>query len=480
MCAPRRIFDREYTRAPRRLRDDPDLTRIDEVAAEAFELAHDQGAEAYATVSAEWIEDWLDLTSLLPDARAAVVFAMPYSQEAGPVAARAAHAWAEFLELDLARLLQRHGYSALPRPGLDKARLSEAAGRSVGSAALGCVVTSAPFITQASLPLEPDPVPTVETLTSVLSTRLTVLGAHLVGVADAEELQAAVPALRKAFDEEALRVHVRDAGPTHGATRPVIEPKPLPVIKGPQDHLSGAQSVLVLGLHHPLANLTLAGEPPAASVGPYAYATYQTVRELEYLGWEAARRLSAWGYRAVIVPDLCGTASQVLTPRGLQPDALSSRFAAVAAGLATIGWHGAPITPQYGVTQRFISVVTDAPLTSTGPRGLDDPCDGCDRPCVEACPVGAISTEASVSVDGQALAPLDGLRCDWAKKYGFVAAEGPGLMGQTTGIPPPAGPISAEQIAAAMARKDPVQRHWTCVVERCLQACQRKLGSPGR
>ncbi len=476
MCAPRRTFDREYTRAPRRKRDEPDPERIDEVAAAAYELAFDTGAQPYATVSAEWLEGQIDLKPYLPDARSAIIFGMPYPAEAGAGAARAAHTWSDWLELDLARLLEAHGYSAVPRPGIDKAKLLAAAGLTLESGAIGCVVTSAPFITQPAPAREPEAPP--PDLVAALERRLRGKGAHLVGVAEAGALQSAVPSLQAAFDEERLRVNVRDAGPTHGATKPVIEPRPLPVIKGPTDHLAGAQSVLVIGSHHPLLNLTLAGEPPATSVGPYAYATYQTVRELEFLAWEGANKLREWGYRAVVVADLCGTGSQVLTPRGLQADALASRFAAAAAGLATIGWHGAPITPEFGVTQRFICVVTDAPLPASSARELTNPCEGCDRPCVAACPVGAIPAEAALAVGPHRLGALDGLRCDWAKKYGLVAAEGPGLMGQTTDIAPPEGLISVEHIVDAVARKDPVQRHWTCVVERCLQACQRRLQAP--
>ncbi|MBM3475178.1 MAG: hypothetical protein FJX75_18095 [Armatimonadetes bacterium] len=480
MCAPRRTLDREYTRAPRRKREEPDLERVDEVAAAAYELAFDAGARPWATVSAEWLEGEVDLAAHLPDARSAIVFAMPYPAEARPVAARSAHTWADFLELDLARFLECHGYSALPHSGLDKPKLLAAAGLKAESAAVGCVVTSAPLITQLAPAPEPEPPPPTDALAGELERKLRQAGAHLVGVADAGALQESVPTLREAFDEDALRVHVRDAGPTHGATKPVVEPKPLPVIKGPMDHLPEARSVLVVGVHHPSLNLTLAGKPPASSVGPYAYATYQTVRELELLAWQAARTLHDWGYRAVIVADLDGTASQVLTPRGLQADALSSRFAAAAAGLATIGRHGAPITPEFGVTHRFVSIVTDAPLPPTR-ADIPDPCEDCPHPCVTACPVGAIAEQETVTVRiggaEHTLGAFDCLRCDWAKKYGFVAAEGPGLMGQTTDIAPPEGPISVQQIVDAMALKDPVQRHWTCIVERCLQACQRHLAT---
>jgi hypothetical protein len=203
-------------------------------------------------------------------------------------------------------------------------------------------------------------------------------------------------------------------------------------------------------------------------------------KELGYLAWRAVVALTRAGYRAVAVHDLDGAAGEVVTPRGLQPDAFSSRFAAVAAGLATIGLHGAPLSPAYGVTQRFLSIVTDAPLAPSPTPELPDPCADCDRPCLAACPVAALASEARVELAVAGcpvrLAALDRLRCDWAKKYGLVAAEGPGLMGQTTDLPPPEGAITAEDIAVAMREKDPVQRHWTCVVERCLQACQQRLG----
>lgn len=482
MCAPRRYFDRAYTRAPRRKRETPNLAHIEEVTNEVRELAFKMGASQYATIRGENLG--IDLTVHLPDARCAIVFAMPSPPDAGPVGTRSATTWADFLELDLARLLERHGYSAVPRAAIDRAKVFAAAGLSAESDALGCVITGAPFVTEAAFaPIRKRP--GAEVLSAELPRELREAGAHLVGVADAEVLQQSIPGLRQAFDEETLRVHVRDEGPTHGATSPVIDLKPLPIVLGPLDHLTTAKRVVVIGVHHPALNLTLAGNPPANAVGPYAYATYQVVRELEFLAWRAACRLHEWGYRAVIVSDLCGTGSQVVTPRGLQPDALSSRFAAAAAGLATIGQHGAPITPQFGVTQRFVTVVTDAPLSLTDTPRLDDPCSGCDRPCVTACPVGALSDGQRVEIEigkrRYTFAALDYLRCDWAKKYGLVAAEGPGLMGQSTDLPPPDGPISAEQIAEALSirsRRDPIQRHFTCIVERCLQVCQQRAALP--
>lgn len=482
MVPQRRYFDLSYTRAPRRKRDAPTDEPLEELMEAARDLLFGRGASAWATAPDSALsEHGVSIAQHLPDARAAVVFSVPSPEGAGALVSATAATRSDFMELDLARMLEARGHAAMPRSGIDKAAAARGAGLEVGGGeVLGCVLTSAPLV---SLPVQRAPVPdrptTAAGLTQAVQDRLRESGAHLVGTVEASVVQNLVPALRAAFDEEALRVHVRDAGATHGPVKPVAEPRDLPVIRGPEDHLTDSRSVLVIGVHHPGANVDLAGEPPARAVGPYAFSTYQMAKELAYLAWRAVALLSAWGYRAAAIHDVCGTASQVITPRGLQPDAFSSRFAAAAAGLAKIGWHGAPITPEFGVTQRFISVVTDAPLEPTGPRDLADPCQGCDRPCTAACPVQAIpsndSTEVTVRGTAERFARLDGLRCDWAKKYGLVADEGPGLMGQTTDIAPPDEQITTEHIAAALAQKDPVQKHFTCVVERCLQACHRRL-----
>ena len=70
------------------------------------------------------------------------------------------------------------------------------------------------------------------------------------------------------------------------------------------------------------------------------------------------------------------------------------------------------------------------------------------------------------------LASWDRLRCEWAKRYALVGAEGPRWGGQTTDARPPVGAITPEAIAEAYAAKDPIQKHFTCVLEACLKACQ--------
>jgi len=247
-------------------------------------------------------------------------------------------------------------------------------------------------------------------------------------------------------------------------------------IKSVKDYLPGARSILVIGYRFPDLNLERAAEAPAEAVGPYSYACYQVNRWLRYMAVKAARRLEEMGYKAVISTDVGGGASVVANPRGRQPDALSNRFPAAAAGLCWIGLHGAPISPEYGLTQRFIAVVTDAPLPTDEPLADPHPCADCEAPCVEACPVAALDEDDCLVVGcGEfeaCLGKWDRLRCEWAKKYALVGSEGPKWGGQTTDVKPPAGPIGAEQIAKAFEAKDPIQKHFTCILEGCLKACQ--------
>ena len=58
------------------------------------------------------------------------------------------------------------------------------------------------------------------------------------------------------------------------------------------------------------------------------------------------------------------------------PD-LAHRYAAVAAGLAEIGWSGLALSPKFGPRQRWVSIVTEAELVPT-PMYTGDPlCDRC-------------------------------------------------------------------------------------------------------
>ena len=111
---------------------------------------------------------------------------------------------------------------------------------------------------------------------------------------------------------------------------------------------------------------------------------------------------------------------------------------------------------------QWVAVVTDADLPATGAPEAFDPCEGCAAPCIPACPVQALSAEATECAADRCWAARDLLRCEWAKRYALVGDEGPKYMGSTTDVPPPSGPITARTLRRA---RDPIQRHLDCILE---------------
>ena len=516
-----RLRDPDYSRCYRRRRrfmderlladrdGDPRPPVPDRPATEhTYRLAFGMGADLVGVARQEEFDALgFDLRSVLPDANGVLVCGIhfPASLQAGdtpdddarpePTTASVIRDRLSFLQLDLSRYLESLGYSAMPAHGLPLELAVPAVGlgeMNDGNRAVSpefgtrqvwtAVITSAylergkrahPAVPCGSA-FRRDPSRPHSSLSQIRD-RLTSWGADLIGVADPSAIDALVDAWAEKIDEAELGLHVRDEGGTHGPPSPKIERRD-GRLRRVRDHLPAARSVLVIGYHMPLLNLELAAKTPAEAVGPYSYATYQVDRQLRYLAFDAARALERAGHEAVITTDLSGSGTMVANPRGAQPDALANRFAAAAAGLGHLGRHGAIITPQFGVTARFIAVVTDTPLPADEPLAAAGPCDGCDAPCIAACPVAALSGDDTIELTAGGcearLARWDRLRCEWAKKYALVGDEGPRWGGQTTDVMPPDGPISPEDIAVAFEAKDPIQKHWTCIVEPCLQACQ--------
>ncbi len=63
--------------------------------------------------------------------------------------------------------------------------------------------------------------------------------------------------------------------------------------------------------------------------------------------------------------------------------------AAVLAGLGVMGKNNLLITPQYGPRVRLRALALNLCLQSTGPLDGFAPCDGCNGPCMQACPMDA-------------------------------------------------------------------------------------------
>jgi ferredoxin len=75
---------------------------------------------------------------------------------------------------------------------------------------------------------------------------------------------------------------------------------------------------------------------------------------------------------------------------------LSVEFAAVAAGLGEIGYHGMFMSEQYGIRQQLGLLVTDMEIEPS-PMSTVSVCDRC-LACVKACPLEALSADEAMTL----------------------------------------------------------------------------------
>ena len=156
----------------------------------------------------------------------------------------------------------------------------------------------------------------------------------------------------------------------------------------------------------------------------------------------------------------------------------SNRHAAVAAGLGEFGLHALIITPQFGMKQRFCSVITTAPLE---PDPMYDGPPLCDRcmACVRVCPVRAIDPEhlESVTIGEKTYeyATIDHWRCAWSEQTNMIAEEGPKYFGQEKSFPPPPeGEVNDEMLLGTFYRKNAevgLQASMTHAMGACMRVC---------
>ena len=523
VCLPPhlRVKDAAYTRVWRRKRE-PVSTPPPEMTHTVKTLAADAGADWVVTRSAaELREHNIDIREVMPDAETAVILGM--YDEGGDIS-RAVRYRLNSIRYDIARYLERLGhsatggfahkhrltkdYKALPdyllpvtlglaeyaedqrfakeftdKGFVDFARLQQYDAE-VATPQFGTKQQFVYLLTAARLD-RLDVAPAAEApcaeapagFTGRLKSLARDRGADLVGVSSVRRLESLLPQVREIHGGDTLLVVESETGPRHGVYKPAGRVEDV-TVKSPADWLGGARSVVVLGVHYPAACMDRAAVPPAESVGPYAaHAQFQTTEEVLAAALDVMRFLRAGGFRSVATLDLCGVASRVYNPRCGSDlrDATANRFIAVAAGLGEIGRHGVVLTPEYGVTQRFVAIVTDAHLEEDTLYSGPSLCDQ-DHACIAACPVAALSAESShhIDIEGHTFtwSALDRSRCDWAKRYGLVGDEGPRHMGSQTNVMPPET-IMLDALCEAVTGLDPIQRYHFCILECCLSACAR-------
>ncbi|MBC8453473.1 epoxyqueuosine reductase [PVC group bacterium] len=248
----------------------------------------------------------------------------------------------------------------------------------------------------------------------------------------------------------------------------------------PKAHLPNAKAVVAFAIRYPYAMFDRAGKEPASSM--MSMEIYQNVtigRLLSKASMKIARRLEDRGYEAkpMTVSGKWRIHPYKDTPTDWCAD-FSNRHAAVAAGLGEFGLHALIITPEFGMKQRFCSVITDAPLTPDPMYSGPPLCDKC-MACVKVCPVKAIDkdTPETLTMGDRTFeyATVDHWRCAWSEQTNMIAEEGPKYFGQKKSFyPPKEGPISDEQILQTFYTKCNevgLQAGMTHAMGACMRVC---------
>lgn len=167
----------------------------------------------------------------------------------------------------------------------------------------------------------------------------------------------------------------------------------------PQDYLEGVRSVVVLGM---AVIDSVLRTTPSTIYSKH----YDTINEcLNSAAYNVAKSLERKGYESIYFPE---TDSYKVLWRQYEEGyqkfvpCFNHMAAAEAAGLGKKGMCGVILTPEYGPRQRWISVLTEAPLVRRDSHA-EEVCleklrpNTCQR-CIKSCPIGAISLEGGTDV----------------------------------------------------------------------------------
>ena len=492
VCVPksRRFRDESYSPFYRRRRPfaDLDLPVSREIYDRMSSLGLQYHADRITVLSADTMKGkGYDLAEKLPGAKSLVVVSAlaPAPDKTTREILRSKHSapvnqtmkyGLRFACYDIGRELEKLGYSVLPDissaiPYTESLICWEHRGEDTVSAI--ALITDAPLEVRDWMLDQPLGEDSSLSLKERLRETVTAYGADLMGVSSAARLDRVVAQLRPVKDGETFF----DVTDKNGITMPFdpVVTRQTRRLYRPSDYLEGAKSVLVIGLSYSGEAARRAGREPAEAVGPFIFAQSQAQNELSFLGVEAVKVLRRAGYKAVLSRDLIGMGSPISSPRGEYSSPFDCSFEAVAAGLGELTYSGTVHTEKFGVNQRFICVVTDAPLEEDAvlPNRVQEKCDRCKN-CISACPMKAFAAEQAVTVEvaGRSFRyiPLDTASCQWASRYVLTGEDGDDCLGNPLRLMPD-GKVTADQLIEGLKQRDPITKFRPGNAEKCITEC---------
>jgi len=195
-----------------------------------------------------------------------------------------------------------------------------------------------------------------------------------------------------------------------------------PLMMSPQGLMPTARNVIVCAIHHPDAAMELGGEKHPQKIGPYSI-QYEMNCKLDYIAFRVAKLMDTLGYDVIPIAssNIWRYRDFMNLKANFAPD-ISHIYAATCAGLGQLGWQGLTMSPEYGPWNRFISIITNAPLCGTPMYEDIKLCDMCGE-CIKHCPTDAYRKEVngvkSIEVEGKTFkfANKNLWRCAWGEHF---------------------------------------------------------------
>ncbi len=243
----------------------------------------------------------------------------------------------------------------------------------------------------------------------------------------------------------------------------------------PTDFMPECRSVISIALHlfDGMADVWGEHDAPEKTITPYLFYGYgltnlessrivnRMAKALEYSGYKTLAFMPTW------ISSMTKYFDQTLVTNEIQAE-FSHRHAAVAAGIAELGWNGLTLTPEFGSMQRLNTLLTSAELEPTplydGPP-LCSP-DKCQQKCVRLCPAKAFSeTETQSCVVGDktlTYAVHDNIRCAYGV-HGMIQGSG-----GRSDIQIPDGPGQAASYMATHLAQDQIHPYDKVMLDNCF------------